>query len=119
VAQHNYLNDFYSTQQSLENERKSKAANGQLTVIADNSKLTLMPNPTNGITNAQIMIGDAAINATLVISSVDGRIVRTIKLVSGLNNVQIDTENLNSGIYFVTIQQSNKVIATEKLVVTK
>jgi hypothetical protein len=119
VTQHNYLNDFYSTQQSLENERKSKAANGQLTVIADNSKLTLMPNPTNGITNAQIMIGDAAINATLVISSVDGRIVRTIKLVSGLNNVQIDTENLNSGIYFVTIQQSNKVIATEKLVVTK
>jgi len=61
---------------------------------------TIYPNPANDVINISSTL---AVIKNAVITDVNGRIVKEI---SSLNNNQIDISNLNSGIYFLSIESS-------------
>ena len=88
---------------------------GLLTSISD-----VFPNPSAN--KAQIII-NSKINfnaATVSITNALGSIVSTknIELSAGKNNIHLDSENLNSGIYFATISSGNNKIV-KKFTVNK
>lgn len=56
-------------------------------------------------------------NATLTIFNVYGEQVLSIKNISG-QTIELQRDNLPSGVYLVRLMQQNKVIATNKLVIT-
>ena len=64
------------------------------------SKISVYPNPTNGLINIEIPEN----TATVKISDILGKVVKTEKLSS--NQVSIDLSFLNSGMYFIEIQLS-------------
>ena len=94
-------NDFVTTVQST----------ASVSSITDNS-ITISPNPTSGILqiNAQSAI------KSLTIHDLNGRLLNKTSFVSGTLNETVDLENLNSGIYLMTVVTSEGQ-ATERVVV--
>ncbi|MBA2582915.1 MAG: T9SS type A sorting domain-containing protein [Bacteroidetes bacterium] len=56
-------------------------------------------------------------NATLTVYNCFGQTVTEIKNISG-QTVTLSRNNLVSGLYFICLTQEDKVIATDKLVIT-
>jgi hypothetical protein len=56
-------------------------------------------------------------DATLTIYNIHGKQVLSIKNISG-QTIELQRDNLPGGVYLVRLMQENKVIATEKLVIT-
>lgn len=99
--------------------------NPTLASVRDNGNLftsisDVYPNPS--VNKAQIIINSKvnANNASISITNALGSIVsvKNIELSAGKNNVQLDSENLNSGIYFATISSGNNKIV-KKFTVNK
>jgi type IX secretion system substrate protein len=84
----------------------------ELTTI-QNLKIT--PNPTSGIAVITFSNSNNA-NHNVTIASVTGQVVKRYSNVSG-TNLEIDTQNLTSGMYFVTFQNELGELGTEKLIV--
>jgi hypothetical protein len=56
-------------------------------------------------------------DATLTIYNIHGKQVLSIKNISG-QTIELQRDNLPGGVYLVRLMQENKVIATNKLVIT-
>ncbi|MEO4005499.1 T9SS type A sorting domain-containing protein [Flavobacterium sp. CAU 1735] len=56
-------------------------------------------------------------NATIKVFNSIGQLVRELTNVNG-NTITVRRDNLNSGIYFVRIQESGKIMATNKIILT-
>lgn len=90
--------------------------NPTLLSVKDNGSLLssvsdVYPNPS--VNKAQISINSKAnVNGSVSITNALGSIVsvKNIELSSGKNTIQLDSENLNSGIYFATITANNNKI---------
>jgi hypothetical protein len=77
--------------------------------------VSIRPNPFSSQTTLQT---DNLLNmATLTIDNYLGQTVKQIKNISG-QSVTLHRNNLPSGLYFIRLTQNNKVIATEKLIIT-
>ncbi len=74
------------------------------------SALMVYPNPSQGLFTVELNT-----ESTLTIADISGRIVYSTKCQSGINH--IDVQQLTSGVYFLTAQQSNGTIATQKIVI--
>ena len=75
-----------------------------------NLELELYPNPTNG--PATLMITAIKPKDIFIdITNEVGKIIstRTDRVVSGLNKITIDTDNLSSGIYFIKVREKGKL----------
>lgn len=76
------------------------------------SKLTVSPNPTNGVVsianNENILING------VVMTDINGRTVKTLKF-DGVSNTQLNISDLAAGIYMMTISSDNGV-ATKKVI---
>ena len=81
----------------------------------DNNIISVYPNPFSTSTN--ITTTTSLKNANLVIYDIFGQIIRCKKNISG-HQITIERDNLSSGLYFVQLTEDNKIIATEKLVIT-
>lgn len=99
--------------------------NPTLASLKDNGNLLtsisdVYPNPS--ASKAQIMIHSKTNtnNATVSITNALGSVisVKNIELSTGKNNIHLDSENLNSGIYFATITSGNNKIV-KKFTVNK
>jgi hypothetical protein len=77
--------------------------------------ITLFPNPFS--TQTVLRTDNLFSNATLTVYNSFGQEVRQIKNISG-QAVTLFRENLPSGLYFIRLVQNNKVVATDKLVIT-
>jgi len=76
------------------------------------------PNPANLNTNVNFKIAESG-NVNFVISDVMGKVVNTIELgrmTAGNHNVKFNTSDLNSGIYFYSMNVNGNVI-TKKMIV--
>jgi hypothetical protein len=83
--------------------------------------LTVYPNPANSNQDATIKFNAAAAGKALVkVTDLNGRVVssKNIDMIAGLNNHNVAIQNLNSGVYFVTISGANANAST-KIVITK
>jgi aminopeptidase N len=82
-----------------------------------NKYLNIYPNPaTNNVTVA-ISNSNVGSNAKIIITDVSGRIILSQQANNGDNNINLN--QLQNGVYFVTLQNENKTIASKKLVVIR
>jgi hypothetical protein len=83
--------------------------------INDDGQITIYPNPFSNETIIQT--AHSFKDATLTIYNTFGQSVKQITNVSG-QTVKLLRENLSNGLYFIRFTEENKVIATNKLVIT-
>ncbi len=86
--------------------------------INDNSKkniFSIIPNPFISSTTIQT-IGNLK-HATLTIYNSYGQALKQVKNISG-QTVSLSRDNLPSGLYFIRLTEGNKIIASEKLIIT-
>ena len=81
--------------------------------VEDNLGLRVFPNPANEVINISL---NKEVSATLSLLDVSGKVVRTQTL-NGIST-SINTASLNSGVYFVTINDGTSV-STQKVVIKK
>jgi hypothetical protein len=74
--------------------------------------LSLSPNPTNGLLNVSFSSEDFE---QLQLTSVEGRVLKQIKVEAGLLSQRIDCSDLPSGLYFLSAKGKGKVL-TERFV---
>jgi hypothetical protein len=80
-----------------------------------NGNLSIFPNPFSKQTTLQS--NNLFSNATLTIGNCFGHTVKQIKSISG-QTITIQRDNLPSGLYFIRLTQDNKIITTDKLIIT-
>jgi hypothetical protein len=78
------------------------------------TSVSIWPNPFS--INTTLTTRDLLSKATLRIYNVCGQLVKCIDNISG-NEIRIGRDNLESGIYFIRLEQAGRIITTEKLVV--
>jgi len=83
----------------------------------DLSTLNVFPNPSNGFVN--FSLETTASNGQIVICNVSGEIFQTLEISKGQNIVRWDTENVESGLYYVSILMCDKTKSTEKVIIIK
>ena len=83
--------------------------------IIYNLGLTISPNPFSLRTT--LRTADLLKNATLALYNSFGQIVKQIENLSG-QTITLQRDDLPSGLYFLRLTQDNKVITTEKLVIS-
>jgi hypothetical protein len=88
---------------------------GIRTLDYDSTSLKIYPNPCSSITN--LHINKPLNNATLTLFNLYGQQIKQLKNLSE-QEFTLNRENVASGIYFVQIIENEKLIATEKLVIT-
>jgi hypothetical protein len=81
--------------------------------VEDNLGLRVFPNPANEVINISL---NKEVSATLTLLDVSGKVVKTQAL-NGIST-SINTASLNSGVYFVTINDGTSV-STQKVVIKK
>jgi len=81
--------------------------------VENNLGLRVFPNPANEVINISL---NKEVSATLTLLDVSGKVVRTHAL-NGIST-SINTASLNSGVYFVTINDGTSV-STQKVVIKK
>ena len=77
--------------------------------------VSIFPNPFSSWTSIETP-GNYK-NASLTVYDLYGRLVKHIETSSG-QKVSLARDNLTSGIYFMQLSEGNKVIATEKFVIS-
>lgn len=83
--------------------------------ILKNEKLNIFPNPFSTQTTflTDIFLNDAS----LTIYNLFGQRVKQIKNISG-QSIKLQRDQLPNGIYFIQLTQGNRVITTDKLIIT-
>ena len=81
--------------------------------VENNLGITVFPNPANEVINISL---NKEVSATLSLLDVSGKVVKT-QVLNGLST-SISTASLNSGVYFVTINDGTSV-STQKVVIKK
>jgi hypothetical protein len=86
-------------------------------IIENNAKtnFTIFPNPFSSQTVLQT--GNLFKDATLTVYNSFGQTVKQIDNLSGLTII-FHRDNLPSGLYFVRLTQANKILTTEKIIIT-
>ena len=80
------------------------------------------PNPTSSSANLQFQLRNACDNATVIVTDITGKIVSTQAVGSVGTTIQtlnINTESLNTGMYFVKLVSDNTELLVQKLSVVK
>lgn len=81
---------------------------------------SLYPNPANGYTNVVFDASEAEEHANIFITDISGRVTKEIvtkNLRTGKNTLQIPTNELNNGIYFITLSYGTES-STIKMIVS-
>ncbi len=82
---------------------------------AVNNGTTIFPNPFSSSTTLQT--NQVLANATLAVYNSYGQEVKQLRNISG-HEINIERGELPGGLYFIRLMQDNKIIASEKLVIT-
>jgi hypothetical protein len=80
-----------------------------------NSSISIFPNPFSSSTTLNIT--DNFSNVTLTIYNTLGQEIKSIKNIS-TQTIILGRDNLENGIYFIHLTQDNKIVATEKIIIT-
>lgn len=91
--------------------------NGTLSIDEEPDKKTVRIYPNPFSLQATLQTEVPLINATLTAYNCFGQTVAQIKNISG-QAITFNRDNLSNGLYFIRLTQDNKIIATEKLIIT-
>ena len=101
-----YIDDVYVSTDSLAGGIAEQNIQG---------KIKVYPNPFSFSTTLNIDI--VLINATLTVYNSYGKTVKRIKNISG-QTINLQRDNLSSGLYFLQLTQDNKILTTDKIIIT-
>lgn len=101
-------NTGYSITCTIEFVPLQPSANESLNSVA----VAAYPNPASE--EVVFNLGNVNAGAKLVLRDMSGR---TVKMVDAQAEVRMDVDGLNAGVYFYTLEENGKAIATRKLVV--
>ena len=115
----NIVNDtlYLSLKQSpiyIEKDLVQNISNGEQSEIPG-KKIKIFPQPFS--THTTLWIAEPLKNATLTVENIFGQTVKQIKNING-QTITLYRDNLPNGIYFIHLTQDNKVIATNKIVIS-
>ncbi len=102
------------------NSVNSMSTLGVANVAAGISKVSVYPNPTNGLAAASVQL-DAASKVSIEVFDITGRVIATVaeqKLAAGEHIIDLPVSNLASGLYNVKISTAKGSI-TERLSIVK
>ena len=113
---HFFIIPYGTTSKTLYYTQRTPMSTG----INDNIFLTtnnlyIYPNPFSSSTNLQV--NQVILSATLTVYNIYGQLVMQIDNLSGHTFI-FNRDNLPSGLYFMALSQDNKILATNKLVIT-
>ena len=77
------------------------------------------PNPNNGSTQISYFLPDNVSNAKIIFTDMLGKVIQQKLLESGYGVLNIDTQDLPTGIYFYSLVVDDKVIDNKKMVRNK
>lgn len=83
----------------------------------DDITFSVYPNPASELLNIQLN-GNSS-NASVTITNILGSTVLTKKIKTDSNGLSLPLSSFESGLYFVSVKQNNKVIATKKVQVVR
>ncbi|MDP1746239.1 MAG: LamG-like jellyroll fold domain-containing protein, partial [Bacteroidota bacterium] len=112
------VSSLYSTPTSCSSQSGDLTCNGFVSVNENpliNYDLKLYPNPFS--TQVTLQTDNLLHNATLTVYNCFGQTVKQIKNISG-QTITLFRDNLPSGLYCIQLTQDNKIITTDKLVIT-
>lgn len=114
-----YLNCFYDGTDTYLGEGFDSCYiyNGTIGInsFSKTSELNIYPNPTNGSINVKITT--AKKNFKIYVLNSLGLIVKQIENLNTTNNIEINVEDLYSGIYFLQLHFDDKTVVTKKIIV--
>lgn len=102
------------TQHFPEDDRLSPVASETIDVLAQN-----VPNPFDNSTTIRCTVNPSAVKAVLQVSAADGKLLKTVSLTNGDNTVVIAANELGSGIYYYSLIEDGKYIATKRMVIIR
>ncbi|MDL2227898.1 T9SS type A sorting domain-containing protein [Odoribacter sp. OttesenSCG-928-L07] len=112
---------FYSDEFPEDNSKiLIKYHNGKVAgIVSYNQKFetTIYPNPVIDVANINYQLPTDIENATLSIVSCTGSKLKETQLMQNQNMISINVSDLPSGIYFYTINNKGRIIATNKFVI--
>jgi hypothetical protein len=86
--------------------------------ISDNVLAKLFPNPNNGTFALSYDLKETA-EATIQLIDITGKLVYT-NSIDNLNNLlQINTRDLHNGVYFIQILHKERLLWTDKVMISK
>ena len=88
---------------------------GIKTLDYDSKILKIFPNPCSSTTNLKVTI--PVTNASITIYNIFGQEVKQLNNIS-YQDITFTRDDLSNGIYFIQLNEDNKIIATEKLIIT-
>ena len=85
--------------------------------VSNANLLKLFPNPVNDFGTLEYNSNQSG-TAQLLILDVNGNQLdeKSIYITSGLNQIPLNLKNLNSGVYFIQLNQNNQLIGTSRLI---
>ena len=98
-----HYNDPAICHQANINFRKPRPVKAELLIDG----IKLFPNPTNSTTTLQVTATD--IDRTITITDFVGRTISQKVLPNHVNNIVLDTQNLQSGVYIVSLSDAKPV----------
>ncbi len=84
--------------------------------VAQNIQANLFPNPNNGEFTLAYDLKNV-VDATVIITDVTGKIVYNSVITNENNLVKIQTDNLNSGLYFIQLSNNGALLWTNKVMI--
>jgi hypothetical protein len=82
--------------------------------LIKNSSFSIYPNPSNNLLNISI---NSTVPKEIKITNILGTVVKTQSLGKLENSVAIKTEDLEDGVYFVSVVNNGKIENSKRLVV--
>ncbi|MBI3133756.1 MAG: T9SS type A sorting domain-containing protein [Bacteroidetes bacterium] len=90
------------------------SANGLLP-LADETTLSVYPNPSNDLVNLTYSFNEG-VSGKITITDISGRTVQTLVLSANTGTIKLDMMANENGIYFVNLFEGDELIKTEKLI---
>ncbi len=79
----------------------------------------VFPNPTSGLITFKVIAPNHSEKYELTIFNSAMQTIKTIKIIGEETQININNESLNTGMYFYTLQNKNKIFQTGKFVLSK
>lgn len=87
-------------------------------IVNNNTLFNLYPNPNNGIMQLDYKLGNYGA-AKFNLFDIAGKLIQSKNIDTNEDNISINEQNLNNGVYFYHILVEEKTIKTDKIVIIK
>jgi hypothetical protein len=90
---------------------------GNVRIPAPSALITIVPNPSSGHVTFNFSTNDNGYESRIIVSTLYGTQVKVFIAEAGSSSFSADLSGLENGIYFTTLQQNGKQLASTKMII--